>query len=244
MSLGNAPHPLGSVGHPNQGRTVSIGNRRARRRANAVLAWLVILSACAPCLFAEGPQTWNELEYTVARSSRFELSVDGTHRFAKTVGDLQDRRLGAKFEYEVGRGVRVGAGYLLRNRDVGDYSANENRFIAGISYPILRGTIAVEGATLFERHVVPVSDFNRFKQQFEVFQCGKTLSPWLYQQLTFKQGEGFVRSRSRFGLKWRRSSYSFKAAYQFESYWTGIARAPRHAIYTEVSIDRPLWSGQ
>jgi hypothetical protein len=156
-------------------------------------------------------------------------------------GKLLDRLIVTKLDYEIGKDIHIEARYILRNRDVENSSENDNRLVAGISYPILKGVIEVEGSTLYERLLVPLSDFNRYKQEFEISQPGKTLSPWVYQQFLFRQGDGFVRSRSRVGFQWRRSGYTFKAAYQFESRSIGTAWAPRHAIFTEVSIDEPLW---
>lgn len=187
-------------------------------------------------------QTWNVTEYTVSRSHNLKWTAGGIFRFGQTVGDLYDRRAATELEYTIGKGLAVGGRYLFRSRREGDSFVNENRFVAGISYPIVQRAIEVQGTTLYERHVVPSSDFNRYKQEFEVYGRERLLSPWLYQQFTFKQGEGFVRSRSRLGLLWKVSSYEFKAAYQFESLSIGTAWAPRHAIYTEVSIDRPAWA--
>jgi hypothetical protein len=200
-----------------------------------------VLTACAPAIHADELGIWNDTEYTVARSNRFTFTVEGGHRFGEIVGDLFDRRIGTKFDYEIGKDVRIEANYVLRNRDVSDSSVTENRLAAGISYPILKSAMEVEGRTLYERFLVPFSDFNRYKQEFEISQPGKTLSPWVYQQFLFRQGAGFVRSRSRVGFQWRRSGYSFKTAYQFESRSIGTAWAPRHAIFTELSIDQPLW---
>jgi hypothetical protein len=192
-------------------------------------------------LFAADLQTWHELDYQLLRAGRFQWNLLGRLRFAETVGDLYDRRAGTMVEYGLGNGVSVSGGYLYRNRRDGNSFVNENRLFAGISYPILRRQVVVEGSSLYERHVVPGSDFHRYKQAFEAFQSDKALSPWIYQQFTFKQGEGFVRSRSRLGVRWKRSSYVLKAAYQFESLETGRAWTPRHAIYTELSIERPIW---
>lgn len=193
-------------------------------------------------MFAGDLQTWNVTEYTVGRSRNLKWTAEGIFRFGKTVGDLYDRRAATKLEYTIGKGVAVGGGYVFRNRREGDSFTNENRFAAGISYPILKSAIEVQGATVYERLLVPTSDFNRCKQEFEVYRRDKLLSPWLYQQFTFKQGEGFVRSRSRLGVRWKGSSYAFTAAYQFESLSIGTAWAPRHSIYTEVSIVRPVWA--
>ncbi|MEX2301355.1 MAG: DUF2490 domain-containing protein [Bryobacterales bacterium] len=224
-----------------------------RQRAGAAARWgarlptvAALFWACLcvglPSVQAEGAQTWSDVEYTVARTKRFTLSADGTLRFAETVGDLYDRRLGTTFEYEVAKDVRIGARYLFLTRDAANSSQNENRLVAGISYPILRSGVAIEGGSYYERHIVPASDFNRFQQHFEVSRASKAFSPWLFQQFTFRQGAGFVRSRSRLGLQWRVSRHSIRAAYQFETRKTAGAWAPRHAIYTEVSIDQPLWS--
>jgi Protein of unknown function (DUF2490) len=194
-----------------------------------------------PCLLAEDLQTWSLLEYSLVRTQKVRWTAEGTFRFAETLGDLYDRRGGTRLDYKIGKGVAVGGTYVFRNRREGVSFVNENRLAAGISYPMLRSAIEVQGATVYERHIVPGSDFNRYKQQFELLQHDKSLSPWLYQQFTFKQGQGFVRSRSRLGIRWRASSCTVKVAYQFESLSTGTAWAPRHAIYTEVSVDRPFW---
>jgi hypothetical protein len=197
--------------------------------------------ACSPSLFAGDLQFWNDLEYRIIRSGRFQGTLLGRLRFAETIDELYDRRAGGRLEYTIGNGVSVEAGYLFRNVRVGDLFVNENRLVTGISYPIVRRAVTVEGTTLYERHIVPLADFNRYKQEFEASYHEKPLSPWVYQQFTFKQGEGFVRSRSRVGIRFKGPMYSFKVAYQFESLSTGSAWTPRHTIYTELGIYRPVW---
>jgi hypothetical protein len=225
---------------PRSHRLLVHGHAESEGPLRLVLFYL-LLGVFGSSLNAESLQTWNELEHTALRTSRLELSVEGTHRFGETVGDLYDRRLGTNLEYRLLDRLQLWAGHVLRNRDIQDGSINENRFIAGVGYPIWTGAVEIEGSTLYERISVPTPDFNRYKQQFEISQPGKKLSPWVYQQFLFRQGNGFVRSRSRFGMKWRGSRYTFKAAYQFETISTGTAWAPRHAIFTEIGIDRPLW---
>jgi hypothetical protein len=209
--------------------------------ARAAILALLSFAAFLPSLSAGDLQTWSDLEYDLVRLGRFQWQVGGRFRFAETIGDLYDRRAVTMIEYGVGKGVIVGGGYVFQHRREGGFSFNQNRLVAGITYPILRRALTVEGTTLYERHVVPLSDFNRYKQEFEASQHEKPFSPWVYQQFTFRQGAGFVRSRSRLGFRWKSSFYSFKAAYQFESLSTGTAWVPRHTIYTEVSIDRPVW---
>ncbi len=205
------------------------------------ICFLAVLVLSGPALLAGDLQTWNQTSYTVLRTPKLRWSAGGTFRFAETIGDLYDRRAATKVDYEIGKGVTASAAYLFRNSRESELAANENRIVLGVSYPLLRTALDVEGSTFFERHFVPSEDFNRYRQQFDVLQHGKKLSPWLQQQFNFQRGEGFIRYRVRLGFRWRRSVYSLKAAYQFESRLTGTAWLPRHAIYTEVSIDHPFW---
>lgn len=216
--------------------------QRFRGPARGALLGLLVLAASAATLPAEELQTWSDLQYNVARSERFRWAVGGTLRFADTVGGLYDRRANTAIEYRAMGGLRFGVEYLYRSLDVENISVIENRLTAGVSYPLLRGSVEVVGTTLYERHFVElVPNFSRYRQRFELSGAGNGFSPWLHQDFTFRQGAGFVRSRSRIGLQWKSAGASLRAAYQFESISRGAAWAPRHAIVTEVSMDHPIW---
>jgi hypothetical protein len=155
------------------------------------------------------------------------------------VDDLYDRRAGTEFIYKLPGGVGLVGAYLYRNQEWAGTSADENRLTAGVTYPLIRGRkLRVQGTTLYERHLVETEPhFNRYRQRFEISQPGRSVSPWIYQDFTFRQDQGFIRSRSRLGLRWRqRSGYTIKVAYQFESIASGSAWVPRHSIFTEASF--------
>ena len=202
----------------------------------------MVLAAGAANLLAADLETWSDLAYTLARTERFEWAATGTFRFTDTIGSLYDRRAGTNLEHQVGGGARARLGYVFRNRNDQYPFRNEHRLVAGINYPLARRTVEVVGTTLYERLFLQLApDFNRYRQQFDLTRPGKGLSPWLHQDFTFLQGSGFARTRTRFGLQWTGARSAFRAAYQFESISVGTAWVPRHVIYTELSINHPIW---
>jgi hypothetical protein len=140
---------------------------------------------------------------------------------------------------------------MVRNRGVNDFDTiGEQRLSAGVNYPLLvRGECLLEGTTLYERHVVapPVPDFNRYRQRIELGFRNTGFSPLLYQDFTFLQSSGFVRSRSRAGIQWKSvGSYTLSVAYQLEtinipgtSSWL-----PRHSIVAGFDIEKPIWKSK
>jgi hypothetical protein len=133
---------------------------------------------------------------------------------------------------------------MFRAVEGNDIRAHNHRLTLGIEYPLLGNGWSLAGKTLYERHFEysTVPDFNRYRQRFEFEHRQRSWSPWVYQDFTFRDRRGFIRSRSRLGFRWNWTArVSFRLAYQFESLEALGAWRPRQSVYTEVSIDRPFW---
>ena len=194
----------------------------------------------AGSLTAEDLQSWSEARFKVLDSERLETTVGGVARIRDALGSLYDRRVTADAEAALTDRLGVKLGYILRNHTLPGFGfGSDHRLVAGLTYPLLQRAVSLDGTTLFERHVgrPDVADFNRYRQQFDVERLRVRLSPWLHQSLAF-QREGFIRSRSRLGFRWRfASGHSLRGAYQFESIERDRTWRPRHALYTEWSYD-------
>lgn len=217
-----------------------LGGATAPRLA---LLWLIGLGLSFSPVRAGDLQSWNSFDLKLLQSGRLAWNVGGQMRTWDHLSDTFDRRAGTNLTFDVGRGVKVEAGYLLRHKDWTGVSEIDwdHRLVGGLAYPILRRFVIVEGTTLYERHIGQpgIQAFNRYRQRFEIERRRTGVSPFLYQDLTFKR-EGFVRSRSRLGVRWSlHRGYDLAVSYQFESFREGSTWRPRHAIYTELKIDRP-----
>ena len=194
----------------------------------------------APSLAAGDLESWTNFGFRVVETDRVEWTVEGVTRFRDSLASLYDRRAATEVEITLNDSSSLQLGYVLRNRTRSEFGFGwDHRFVVGLTYPIVRRAMELEATTLYERHIgrPDVPDFNRYRQQFEVERPADRVSPWLHQSLAFKK-EGFVRSRSRLGLRWNfRAGHSLKGAYQFESIKSDTAWRPRHAIYTQWSFD-------
>ena len=185
-------------------------------------------------------ESWTDVDATILEGDRLTWGVAGVARFRDTLGSLYDRR--ATTVAEVSLNDRWGAvlGYMALNRKQPALGFDwDHRATTGLTYAIVKRSVAVGGTTLYERHFnrAGVADFNRYRQQFDIERPEDRVSPWMHQSLAF-ENRGFVRSRSRFGLRWLiGSGHSFKAGYQFESIRFQEAWRPRHAVYTAWSFD-------
>ena len=210
------------------------------RTATSYVVVLGLLLLGSRSLAADDLQSWTEVELGVLETDRVAWTVEGVARIRDSLGSLYDRRTKTDVDLTLTDLVSVTFGYVLRNRTRSGLGYRwDHRLATGVTYPILRRGVTVEGTTLYERHVgrADVPGFNRYRQQVEAERPEARLSPWLYQSVAF-QRRGFVRSRSRMGLRWRfRSGHSFKGAYQFERIRSGAIWRPRHAIYSEWSFD-------
>lgn len=169
-----------------------------------------------------------------------ELVVGGVARIRDSLGSLYDRRAVAEAETTLTDRLGVKLGDLLRDHTLPGFGlGSDHRLVAGLTYPILQRAVSAGGTTLYERHIgqPDVGDFSRYRQQSDLERLRVRVSPWLHQSLAF-QREGFIRSRSRLGFRWRfASGHSLQSACQFEPIEGGTGWHPRHSIYTEWSYD-------
>ena len=206
-----------------------------------LLALLFFLVGARPVAAAD-VQSWTEIELGVLASDRIDWTVGGVARIRDSLGSVYDRRARTDVELTLSDVASVTLGYILLNRAGADSDSGfgrDHRLYAALTYPLLRRGVRVEGTTLYERHVGrrDSGDYNRYRQQVELERPAARVSPWLYQSLAFER-RGFVRSRSRVGVRWRLGSgHSFVGAYQFERRRTGAAWRPRHAVLSEWSLD-------
>ena len=205
-----------------------------------IAALLILLPLAAHPLAADDIQSWTDVELRVLASDRIAWTVGGVARVRDSLGSAYDRRAQTDVELALTELLDVTVGYVLRNRVRTGFGFGwDHRLLAGLTYPLLRGDVRVEGTTLYERHIgrPDVPDFSRYRQQIEVERPRARLSPWLYQSVAFKR-RGLVRSRSRLGVRWRfASGHALRGAYQYESIRDGATWRPRHAIYSEWSFD-------
>ena len=190
---------------------------------------------------ADDVQSWTEVEIGVLSSDRIDWTVGGVARIRDSLGSVYDRRARTDVEFGLSDVASVTLGYILLNRarnGFGSGFGRDHRLHAALSYPLLRRGVRIEGTTLYERHIGRRdSDYNRYRQQVELERPAARVSPWLHQSLAFER-QGFVRSRSRVGIRWRLASgHSFIGAYQFERRRSGAAWRPRHAVLSEWSLD-------
>ena len=205
-----------------------------------IAALLILLPLAAHPLAADDIQSWTDVEFRVLASDRIAWTVGGVARVRDSLGSAYDRRAQNDVELALTELLDVTVGYVLRNRVRTGFGFGwDHRLRAGLTYPLLRRDVRVEGTTLYERHIgrPDVPDFNRYRQQIEVERPRARLSPWLYQSLAFER-RGLVRSRSRLGVRWRfASGHALRGAYQYESIRDGATWRPRRALYSEWSFD-------
>ena len=205
-----------------------------------IAAVLILLPlAPRPCA-ADDIQSWTDIELRVLEAGRIAWTVGGVARVRDALGSVYDRRAQTDVDVALSDHLTATVGYILRHHVPADSGFDWNdRLHAGLTYPLLQGDVRLEGTTLYERHVgrPDVPDFNRYRQQIEVERPRAPMSPWLYQSVAFER-RGFVRSRSRMGVRWSfTSGHSVRVAYQYESIREGASGRPRHAIYSEWSFD-------
>ena len=205
-----------------------------------IAAVLILLPLAAGPSAADDIQSWTDVDLRVLEADRVAWTVGGVARIRDSLGSAYDRRVQTDIDVALNGLLTATVGYILR-RDVpaGSRFDWNHRLSAGLTYPILQRGFRLEGTTLYERHVgqPDVADFNRYRQQIDVERPRARVSPWIHQSLAF-QRHGFVRSRSRIGVRWRfTSGHSVRGAYQYESIREGAGWRPRHAIYSEWSFD-------
>jgi hypothetical protein len=201
---------------------------------------LCLLLTASSSTRASDLESWNYVGVNAVDTKRFDWSVAGSGRIRDSLSSLYDRRFSTRAAVAPNHRFGVLVGYILRNHTVSEPEFDWNhRFTAGLTYHLIQRDVAVTGSTLYERHIgnAGIADFNRYRQLFEVRRPAARVSPWFAQSLAVKR-TGFVRSRSRLGVRWTYGAgRSLAVAYQFESLKNGSAWAPRHAIYTSWSFN-------
>jgi hypothetical protein len=213
----------------------------------AVRKGLIVALLPAAAAIAGDLQWWNDVEFSLADAGRVEWGAEVGLRTREQVGELYDRRASMFVDVELYDGISVSGGYMISNRIISGFGFDWNSRIVGqVNYKILRfGTMDLEGVTAYERQMGRPDrpDYNRYRQRFEANSGKRGFSPWVYQDFTFLR-QGFYRSRSRLGIRWRsHRGYAIGVAYQFEAIHntaTSVTR-PRHTVFAALDIERPLW---
>ena len=140
-------------------------------------------------LAADDVQSWTEVELRVFESDRVTWTAGGVTRIRDSLGSLYDRRAQTGLDLKLTDSLSTTLGYILRNHDRSGYGFGwDHRMFAGLSYPLLRRGFAVDGTTLYERHIgrPDVPDFNRYRQQIEIERPRARVSPLIYQYESIK----------------------------------------------------------
>ena len=139
------------------------------RRIAAVLILLQPLAARP--LAADDIQSWTDVEFRLLESDRIAWTAGGVARIRDSLGSVYDRRAQTDVDLVLTDPLSVTLGYILRNRVRTGFGFGwDHRLRAGLTYPLLRRSVRVEGTTLYERHIgrPDVPDFNRYRQQIEL----------------------------------------------------------------------------
>lgn len=210
-----------------------------RRLAGLLLAVLLLPPPAETARAADDVESWTDAELRVFESDRIAWSARGVARVRDSLESLYDRRAETDVDLVLSELVSVTLGYVLLHRaPTGVDFGWDHRVRAGLTYPLLRRDFRVEGTTLYERHIgqADVPDFNRYRQQVDVERPRARLSPWFHQGVALER-RGFMRSRSRMGVRWSfASGDSVRGAYQYERIKVGASWQPRHAVYSEWSF--------
>ncbi len=231
------------AGRKGRDRTCTDDGRCSRTHGRSVpvqglLLCLYLLTT--PSLVAGDLESWSDVDVRILDTDPVEVTVGGVARIRESLRSLYDRRATAKLAVALSDDVDLRLDYILREQVLPEFGfGSDHRLVAGLRYPILQRALTVVGTTLYERHFgrPDILDFNRYRQQVDMERPSAPISPWFHQSLAFRR-EGFVRTRSRLGFRWRfASGHALKGAYQFESFASGAAWRPRHAIVTEWRYD-------
>ena len=141
---------------------------------------------------ADDLQSWTEVGVGVLAVDRIDWTIGGVARIRDSLGSVYDRRARTDVEFTLSDLASVTLGYILLNRARTDFGPDfgwDHRLHAGLTYPLLRRGVRVEGTMLYERHIGrrDSGDFNRYRQQVELERPGARVSPWLHQSLAFER---------------------------------------------------------
>ncbi|MCS6954188.1 MAG: DUF2490 domain-containing protein [Bryobacterales bacterium] len=189
-----------------------------------------------------GLEVWNTTELTLRNAGRLRWSVFGVVRTRNHLTHAYDFRLGSQLAIVVSPRFSVTTGYLRRRLDPTRLQPHwENRVYATPSVILAARPLEFKALSIVERNFgIPGGPgYNRYRPRVELERRRKRISPFLAEEFTFRR-EGFVRSRSAAGVRWRaESNVTFEVAYQFDTIRTGQAWRPRHALRTVLTFGLP-----
>jgi hypothetical protein len=199
----------------------------------------IVFLLLAPALRGADLQAWNTTEFAALKTERWTWEMFGVMRVRDHVTDAYDDRVGTLLRVATTPRLGLGVGYLRRYVNFDRLGMHpENRFFAGPTVQVALRPVRVEWVSLYERHfaIRGVRDFNRYKQRVELERMRRGVSPFVYEEMTFKR-EGFVRTRALAGVRWRwPSGTRFEVGYQFESLLVGTGWMPRHSIRSTLNL--------
>jgi len=208
---------------------------------DGTLRIVVTVLALAGCLTAGDLQLWNQTDVRLVQRGRFAWSAFGGFRLRDGLSDAYDERIGTEVNVDLRERLSLAAGYLHRWLDsTGDGFAKHNRIYVSPGFTLAVRPARVDWVMQLERHWPPGRpSYNRYRPRVEIERFQKIVTPFLSQEFLF-QREGFLRSRTVAGLRWRlESGTSFEAGYLFDSMKIGQRWTPRHAIRTALSFGFP-----
>jgi hypothetical protein len=201
-----------------------------------------VLSLRKP-VFAEGLEVWNTTEVTALEAGRFGWSLFGGVRTRNHFTHAYDFRAGSQVSVKLSERVSFTAGYLRRRLDPTGRSAHwEQRAYGSPAWLLASRPLQIKWSTIVERNfgIPGAPAYNRYRPRLDLERRRNGLSPFLAEEFTFRR-EGFVRSRTAAGIRWRaESGVTVEVAYQFDTAKSGHAWIPRHAIRTALSFGLPF----
>lgn len=213
-----------------------------RTRQTVPLLVAFALLARAP-LRGGGLEVWNATEATVLEAGRLGWSLFGSVRTQKHFTHAYDFRVGSQLGIKVTSRFSVTAGYLRRRLDPSGLRSHwESRLYAGPSFTLASRPLLIRSVTILEHNfgIPGAPAYKRSRPRLEIERRRKGVSPFLSEEFTFRR-EGFVRSRSAAGVRWRsESGVTVELAYQFDTAQIGHAWRPRHVLRTAVSFGLPF----
>ncbi len=183
---------------------------------------------------------WGEFIYTVLWQDKLIWTVTPSFRTdEQEINGNFVTRFTTEATYRVPRDWELrGRFYLIgREKEVGGGASFDQRIQFLVRYPLTTfrdNALGLDGGTLYERHFRgdQLSDFNVYRQRFELSADTWKYSPWVQQDLSFDHSRGFYRTRTRLGLLYSfQSNSQIALAYQFQYTQRQLGSwAPQHEI--------------
>jgi hypothetical protein len=209
-----------------------------RRLPTAFLLTFLALLFRAP-MFCGGLEVWNTTGVTAVQAGRFGWRLFAAVRTRSHFTHAYDFRAGSELSVELSPRFSFTAGYLRRRLDPSNSSPHwENRVYGTPSWILSSRPLLINLVAVFEHNfgIPGAPAYNRYRPRLELEKKRQRFSPFLAEEFTFRR-EGFVRSRTAAGVRWRsESGVTVEVAYQFDTAKSGNAWIPRHAIRSALNF--------